>query len=155
MGATPVIIEEKVTFSPREEISREQQIILGTIESWRRAWEENDIENYLSFYSSNFLTEKWDFRSWHAHKQNVSTRNKLRRILVNDLSVLKSKHIYHVRFVQTYTSSSLNDVGFKHLFLVKEAEGLKIISENWTQLKQLTPSPAFQYAYKESIQNSM
>tara|TARA_Y100001949_G_scaffold79297_1_gene67090 strand:- start:372 stop:1337 length:966 start_codon:yes stop_codon:yes gene_type:complete len=155
LGATPVIIEEKVTFSPREEISIEQQIILGTIESWRRAWEENDIENYLSFYSSNFLTEKWDFRSWQAHKQNVSTRNKLRRILVNDLSVLKSKNIYHVRFVQTYTSSSLNDVGFKHLFLVKEAEGLKIISENWTPLKQLTPSPAFQYAYKESIQNSM
>jgi hypothetical protein len=66
-----------------------------------------------------------------------------------------SKNIYHVRFVQTYTSSSINDVGYKHLFLVKEADGLKIISENWTPLNQLSPSPAFQYAYKESQQSSM
>jgi hypothetical protein len=57
--------------------------------------------------------------------------------------------------VQTYTSSTLNDVGFKHLFLVKEANGLKIVSENWTPLKQFSASPAFRYAYKESAQNSM
>jgi len=155
LGATPVIIEEKVTFSPSAVIAQEQQFLMGTIESWKRAWESNDVDNYLSFYSSNFLTEKWNFNSWQAHKKSVSNQNKRRRILVSDLSVLMSKNIYHVRFVQTYTSSSINDVGFKHLFLVKEADGLKIISENWTPLKQLSPSPAFQYAYKESQQNSM
>ena len=31
----------------------------------------------------------------------------------------------------------------------------EIVSENWTPLKQFSPSPAFQYAYKESTQNSM
>jgi murein L,D-transpeptidase YafK len=155
LGDTPVIIEEKVSFSPSEEIAREQQLLLGTIESWRRAWEANDIENYLSFYSENFITEKWNFNSWRKHKLNVNSQNSRRRILINDLSVLKSKNIYHIRFVQTYTSSALNDVGFKHLFLVIEEDGLKIISENWTPLKQLSPSPAFQYSYKESTQNSM
>ncbi len=155
LGATPVIIEENVAFSTQEEIAREQQLLLGAIESWRRAWEENDLEEYLSYYSTDFLTEKWNYDNWQAHKKNVMIQNKRRRILVNDLSVLKSKNIYHVRFVQTYTSSALNDVGLKHLFLIKEADGLKIISENWTELQQFSPSPAFQYAYKESAQNSM
>ncbi len=75
--------------------------------------------------------------------------------MIDDLSILKSKGIYHVRFVQTYTSSGINDVGYKHLFLIKEDNRIKIISENWTPLKQISPSPAFQYAYKESIQNQM
>ncbi|MED5403188.1 MAG: L,D-transpeptidase family protein [SAR324 cluster bacterium] len=155
LGDTPVIIEEKVTFSPSEEIDREQQILLGTIESWRRAWEDDVAENYLSYYSDNFLTEKWNASTWREHKINVNSQNERRRILINDLSVLKSKNIYHIRFVQTYTSSTLNDVGFKHLFLVKEQDGLKIVSENWTPLKQFSASPAFQYAYKEAAQNSM
>ena len=155
LGDTPVIIEEKISFSPSDEIDREQQILLGTIESWRRAWEGDDPENYLSYYSDNFLTEKWNNRSWRKHKLNVNSQNERRRILINDLSVLKSKNIYHIRFVQTYTSAILNDVGFKQLFLVREEDGLKIVSENWTPLKQFSPSPAFQYAYKESNQNSM
>jgi len=155
LGVTPVIIEEKVTFSPAKEITQEQQLLLGTIESWRRSWESNDIENYLSFYSKNFLTEKWNLRSWSEHKRRVNSQNKRRRILIDDLSVLKSKNIYHIRFIQTYTSTGINDVGYKHLFLIKEDDGAKIVSENWTPLKQLSPSPAFQYAYKESLQNQM
>ena len=150
-----MIIEEKVSFSSSEEIDLEQQTLLGTIESWRRAWEENDTENYLSYYSDNFLSEKWNASTWREHKLNVNTQNERRRVLINDLSVLKSKNIYHIRFVQTYTSSTLNDVGFKNLYLIKEADGLKIVSENWTPLKQYSASPAFQYAYKESPQNSM
>ena len=93
LGDTPVIIEEKVSFSPSEEIAREQQLLLGTIESWKRAWEANDIENYLSFYSENFITEKWNFNSWRKHKLNVNSQNSRRRILINDLSVLKRKNI--------------------------------------------------------------
>jgi len=155
LGDTPVIIEEKVSFSPSEEIAQEQQLILGTIESWRRAWESNYTEDYLSFYSQNFLTEKWNSRSWSKHKRIVNSQNKRRRIIIDDLSVLKSKNIYHIRFVQTYTSTGINDVGYKHLFLIKENDGVKIVSENWTPLKQLSPSPAFQYAYKESLKNQM
>ena len=155
LGDTAVIIEEKVSFSSSEEIDLEQQILLGTIESWRRAWEENDTENYLSYYSDNFLSEKWNAITWREHKLNINTQNERRRVLINDLSVLKSKNIYHIRFVQNYTSSILNDVGYKHLFLIKEADGLKIVSENWTPLKQYSASPAFQYAYKESNKSSM
>ncbi len=155
LGDTAVIIEEKVSFSPSKEIGREQQIILGTIEDWRRSWEGENIENYLSFYSNRFLTKKWNINSWRKHKRNVNSQNDRRRILINDLSVLKSKNIYHIRFVQTYTSAILNDVGFKQLFIVKEDDGFKIVSENWTPLQQFSPSPAFQYAYKEFNQNSM
>ena len=155
LGDTPVIIEEKVSFSPAEEIAQEQQLLLGTIESWRRSWEANDIDDYLSFYSKNFLTEKWNSITWAKHKKIVNAQNKRRRIIIDDLSILKSKNIYHIRFVQTYTSTSVNDVGYKHLFLIKEDDGAKIVSENWTPLKQLSPSPAFQYAYKESLQNQM
>ena len=155
LGDTAVIIEEKVSFSPRKEIDREQQIILGAIEDWRRSWEGENTEKYLSFYSKRFLTKKWNIDSWRKHKRNVNSQNDRRRILINDLSVLKSKNIYHIRFVQTYTSAILNDVGFKQLFIVKEDDDFKIVSENWTPLQQFSPSPAFQYAYKEFNQNSM
>tara|TARA_Y100001970_G_scaffold283567_1_gene399001 strand:+ start:2235 stop:3026 length:792 start_codon:yes stop_codon:yes gene_type:complete len=155
LGETPVIIEEKVFYTPSEEITQEQQLILGTIESWRRSWESNNTEDYLSFYSEQFLTEKWNSKSWAKHKRTVNSKNKRRRIIIDDLSVLKSKNIYHIRFIQTYTSTGINDVGYKHLFLINEKDQVKIISENWTPLKQLSPSPAFQYAYKESLQKQM
>ena len=57
--------------------------------------------------------------------------------------------------MQTFTSSGINDVGYKHLFLIEEDGVLKIISENWTPLKQISPSPAFQYAYKESMKSQL
>tara|TARA_B100000676_G_scaffold304803_1_gene357741 strand:+ start:780 stop:1571 length:792 start_codon:yes stop_codon:yes gene_type:complete len=155
LGETPVIIEEKVTFSPKTKITQEQQLILGKIESWKKSWESNSTENYLSFYSKQFLTEKWNFKSWASHKKRINTKNKNRKIMIDDLSVLKSKGIYHIRFVQTFTSSGINDVGYKHLFLIEEDGVLKIISENWTPLKQISPSPAFQYAYKESMKSQL
>ena len=155
LGETPVIIEEKILFLPKNILMQEQQLILGEIESWKRSWESSNIDNYLSFYSKKFLTEKWNFKSWGSHKRKINTVNKNRKIMIDDLSILKSKGIYHIRFVQSYTSSGINDVGYKHLFLINEDNGIKIISENWTPLKQISPSPAFQYAYKESIQNQM
>ncbi len=155
LGSTPVVIEESIDYSPAIDLAREQQNLLGFIETWRIAWESNETEYYLSNYSSDFMTEKWNYRSWMRHKRNINQFNKQRRIHINDLSILKSKGVYHVRFVQNYTSSTINDVGLKDLFIVEEPNGLKIISENWTPLKQLSPSPAFQYAYKESTQNSM
>ena len=76
------------------EITQEQQLLLGTIESWKRYWESNDTDDYLSFYSKNFLTEKWNSKSWSEHKRIVNTQNKRRRILIDDLSILKRKNIY-------------------------------------------------------------
>ena len=54
LGETPVIIEEKVTISPKNKITQEQQLILGKIESWKKSWESNKRVSTRSFASIGF-----------------------------------------------------------------------------------------------------
>jgi hypothetical protein len=72
-----------------------------------------------------------------------------RKIHVSDLSILESKGVVHIRFVQDYSSSNIVDIGMKELFLKNEEGNYKIISERWSPLK--SPQPAtLNYAYQDS-----
>ncbi len=147
LAETPVIIEEEVRFISADERNHLQQSMLAYLEQWRRTWESYDVERYLSFYSQNFRTGKWDIKSWSGRKRILNKKVDGRKIHLSDLSIFQSKGVYHIRFAQDYISSNINDIGIKELFVAEEQNGQRIISEFWSRLKR--PQPAsLHYAFQ-------
>ena len=154
LASTPVIIEEEVRFISFPERNQRQQALLAFVEQWRRSWESDDVELYLSFYSKNFRTAKSNYKSWSYRKRILNKKIEQRKIHVSDLSILESKDVVHVRFVQDYSSSNIIDIGMKELFLVNEGGNYKIISEHWSPLK--SPQPAtLNYAYQDPEESAL
>ena len=64
LASTPVIIKEEVRFVNAQERNQKQQALLAFVELWKRAWESDDVEHYLSFYSEKFRTGGSNYKSW-------------------------------------------------------------------------------------------
>jgi len=155
VGDTPMIIEEKVNYVPEAQVDQLGQKVLKVVEEWRQAWQSTDQEKYLSFYSKRFKTPEFHYAEWVSFKNRVNQKNKKRQILIEDISIFKSKDLYTVHFTQHYSSSRINDIGKKEIFLVEENGRLKILSEHWEKLQSPSSTPSFQYAYKGKPENAL
>ncbi|MGK5091395.1 L,D-transpeptidase family protein [Deltaproteobacteria bacterium TL4] len=155
IGKTPIIVQEKIHYQSEAEVSEVAQNILTMIQTWRAAWESDDVEHYLSYYSKRFKTPKFRYRGWVAYKHQVNQLNNNRQIVLKYFSVLKSGDLYHVQFEQNFHSSRINDTGKKHLYVVKEEQGYKIISERWEKIMPLPSKPSLQIAYKNQSDNPL
>ncbi|MBF0287953.1 MAG: L,D-transpeptidase family protein [SAR324 cluster bacterium] len=152
---TPLIIEEEITYTQKEEIQQIRLELLDFIERWRVSWESENTNHYLSFYSKIFRTHKFNYQKWKKFKRFINEQNQDRKIAINEISILKAKDIFHVEFIQDYTSTQTTDIGRKTLYIVKEDQGYRIISETWDQLKKEPSSSSSHYVYKQSGQKML
>ena len=150
---TPLIIEESIEYVSAVDIQNVRKELLDFIEKWRVAWESNQMDRYLSFYSSDFKTTRFNYPGWKQYKSRTNKKNQNRLISIRDISILKAKGIYNIQFVQQFHSSGINDVGQKRLYVVKEGDQFRIISETWKALKS-TPSHQ-QHALKKHAHQEM
>lgn len=147
---TPFIVEEKITYLPENTIVRVRRELLDFVERWRSAWESEHIHEYLSFYSKRFKTPRFTYRQWPDYKRLINRRNRNRKILVSDLVIFKVKGVYHVQFIQHYSSSRLNSIGRKYLYIVEHEGAYQIISERWEKLSDHQLGSRLKYTYKEA-----
>ena len=131
LNKTPFIVEEQITYISNEDAKRLTRELLKFLESWRQAWEEDQTEKYLSLYSKEFLTSKFNHQQWLAYKRRVNQRNQNRKIQLRHISILKSKNIYQIQFTQDYRSSRFNSKGQKHLYVQQHQDSFQILSETW------------------------
>jgi len=149
VGKTPIIIKNQVQWINEEQHKKEREQILQFVKEWEAAWESEDLLPYLSKYSKRFKTPKFRYQGWAWFKKEVNKNNQNRKVTLKDISIFKSKGIYHVQFVQKYSSTGTNDIGKKQLYLVKENEDFRILSEKWETLQPAPPTPSLQLAYKK------
>jgi ketosteroid isomerase-like protein len=109
-------------------------IIKQIITDWLQAWQSGDMEQYGTFYASDFRTTGMDLHGWIAHKTMLSQRNKDVRITLEDITVSLRPNRIVARFKQTYTSSRHSDVGLKKIYFKKENDEWKIYRESWWSL---------------------
>ncbi len=135
-GATPVVIVENIDWLSTEEWVTERNRILTDIERWRHDWESMDVERYLSHYSDDFWSKKYDLKSWSARKRRIVRNKSYQKIKLSDISLLAysetnddTKDIVVARFHQDYQSSNYNsDIG-KRLYLTRNNNSWKIMYE--------------------------
>ena len=110
--------------------SRTEQIN-KKLASWLKAWENQDVKTYLSFYSDKFKTPKASRAKWSNSRYRALKANKNISIQLSSLQISSSKKTIELNFIQEFNSDKFSSVGIKELVWTKTGSGWKILKETW------------------------
>jgi len=95
--------------------------ILSQLYSWRYAWKYSDIEQYLSFYSDDFIRfDGMKIDRFRLYKKRIFSKKEKKTIIFRDLNVVpypNTKNSYQVTFKEFYKSGSYKFEGEKSLMI--------------------------------------
>ncbi|MFH2219804.1 MAG: AMIN domain-containing protein [Pseudomonadota bacterium] len=114
--------------------SAEIDVVRARISAWCNAWQNRDIDAYMSFYSPAFRSDGLDYLGWGLKKTETFKKPEDITVQIFDLWVLIEGNRAVARFVQQYARTSHKDVGEKILVLGKTNATWKIVSEAWSPL---------------------
>jgi len=97
---------------------------------WIKAWQDKEVELYLSFYSQEFQAPG-PLGQWKRSRQIALERNHQIHIEVGDIRLRDMNDRIEMTFVQDFQSDTVADHGQKTLVWRKEGAEWKIISEKW------------------------
>jgi murein L,D-transpeptidase YafK len=120
-----------------KKVSKEDMAtIFSTIYKWKDAWKYSNIEEYLSFYSSDFKrADKTGFSLFSEQKRSVFAKNEQKTIKFSNIDVSPypnslGKNMYKILMDEEYISPSVKFNGKKELFLEIANNQVKILSED-------------------------
>jgi hypothetical protein len=113
--------------------------IRSVVYAWAHAWQNRDIQRYVSFYSPKFRSKGLGFNGWRQKKTELFQRPGPIRVEISDLWVFIEGKNATARFIQRYQDTNLSDVGEKTLGLVYSKDQWRIVSEQWTPLEPPAP----------------
>lgn len=135
VGRTPVIIGEELEWvSARQWLDRNIEL-QSALETWRRNWENADVDSYLDMYSRDFWTKGYDWNNWSSYKKLVFRGKTYQKIDLSDISLFeypagdRGKPMVVANFVQHYRSNNFNGDMRKRLYLVEEESRWKVLYE--------------------------
>lgn len=108
-------------------------IITQQLLGWSRAWSQGDVEHYLESYSTQF--EPDDARKSYTEWKNIRrARLKFSRnvsVNIDEVRVFVEPQGSHalIEFIQNYQSASYSDKVLKQLYMQKEKQKWRILSE--------------------------
>jgi len=106
-------------------------VVVSQFLIWLKAWEEGEVNSYLSFYSKNFKDPKKSRKEWEQERRFILRRNSGTVIQVSDIKMQQNDGIIEMSFVQDYKSDRVSDIGRKELIWKNEGNRWKIIKETW------------------------
>ena len=136
LNRTPIIVVHDLKYLPHDSWIKVRNELKTTIESWREAWEKEDIRSYLSHYHPTqfFDKRKGRFENFAKYKKSVFSRHGSPIVKVKNLSFFQVNDYAVAVFQQDYQSNSINDIGRKILYLKKDKYyNWKIVNEKWTK----------------------
>jgi murein L,D-transpeptidase YafK len=108
-----------------------RRIVTSQLNEWVTAWESQNTNLYLSFYSKNFKDPKRSRSKWEA-KRRRSLKNAFDvSIEISDIRSTVLDNLITIVFTQRYKAKNIFDLGEKELIWKKEGQNWKIIKETW------------------------
>lgn len=110
--------------------------ILAMIFKWRDTWKYSNIDEYLSFYSTEFKkADKSDFAQFSEFKRRVFAKDEKKIINFTNIDISPypnslNKTMYKVLMDEEYLSPTVKFYGKKELFLEIVNNQVKILSED-------------------------
>ncbi|MCX7896714.1 MAG: L,D-transpeptidase family protein [Rhodocyclaceae bacterium] len=132
IGATPVIISNRVEWLSLDDWRNERQALLAMIEEWRKDWESLDLDRYARHYAREFSSGTMDRSAWLAHKSRVNASKQWIKIGIDNISMFRNpgkEEYVVVTFEQDYRSSNLSQRTQKRQYWIKEEGRWKILQE--------------------------
>lgn len=131
MFDTPIIISSRMEMASPADIQKARQEMTGIIENWRNAWQDKDIDQYMSFYNRNFTSGGKNWRQWKENKSKLAKKYDKITVEVDDLRLLTANGVVLATFKQTYGTSDFKSSGTKMLYLTKNSDQWKIVAETF------------------------
>jgi len=132
-GNTPIIIVRNAQPVANAQPIASKTDLLREIESWRQAWESQETERYLEFYSRDFFTKGRGFERWAAEKRRKQATATPVEITLSNISMFRypsdQQEMVVVNFQQNYKSNNLDDQMRKRQYWVLENKRWKILYE--------------------------
>jgi murein L,D-transpeptidase YafK len=112
-----------------------QEDIKRFITSWKKAWEQENLNAYISCYDSTFRSRDMDLAAWKEHRKRLNRKIRSLRVVVKDLKIKRvSSQTAVASFKQDYRADRYQDFGLKEVLLIKRGERWKIKKEEWKPL---------------------
>jgi len=134
---SPLLIVQDMNFVTQENWTKSRDELIAFVESWRKAWQSKDIEEYLAHYDRSEFKDaiRGKYNSFATYKKAVFKNPGNVKVNFLHLSLLANKDYATATFIQDYHSATINDSGKKTIYLKKDGQySWKIISEVWNAL---------------------
>jgi murein L,D-transpeptidase YafK len=128
---TPIIISSRIEMASPADIEKEKEEMTEIIENWRTAWQDRDIERYMSFYNRSFSSGGKNWREWKENKSQLANKYAQITVEVDDLRLLSADGVVLATFRQTYSTPKFKTWGTKRLYLTKNSDEWKILVETF------------------------
>ncbi|MFC1820421.1 L,D-transpeptidase family protein [Thermodesulfobacteriota bacterium] len=128
---TPIIISSRIELVPLAELEKEAGELRKIIENWRSAWQDKDIEKYMSFYNRRFTAVGKNWRQWKGYKSRLAEKYNRINVQIDNLRLLENDGVVLATFKQTYRTPSFESHGTKKLYITKNSNQWKIIGESF------------------------
>ena len=115
----------------KEDISN----ILAQLFSWKKAWGESDLDNYLSFYSSEFKKSNGTgIKQFKRYKKRIFAKNEEKTIIFSKINIVPypndlDKNMFKITLYEKYHTKSYRFIGNKELYLELIDNKIKILFE--------------------------
>jgi murein L,D-transpeptidase YafK len=140
LETTPVIISKKIVYTTPDKLKQEGDTVKTIIDDWKTAWEQKDIDNYISYYSEDFRSQDMNINQWKRYKDRLYHQYNTIKVNIEDLRLLHYDGYIVAVFKQEYSSDSLRDIGIKRLYLTKRDKDWRISAEEWAKLPEKSPT---------------
>ena len=149
VGATPVIIAERIEWVALETRRAERDAFAQQLEAWLADWQSRDSGRYLAHYARDFRSGTMGLEAWRAHKQRVNAAKSWIKVSLSNLSVFRAPGapaVIAVNFDQDYRSSNLAQKTRKRQYWVEEGGRWKIAYEAPVKRSAVTLPESFRKA---------
>ena len=134
---TPIILSNlsitKLSLRTKNEIKKDQERILNSIEKWKKSWVSKNFSEYLNFYSNDAIYNNATYKKWTQNKKNVFKKSKNITISLSNISIYEypsdQEQLRIVFFNQAYRSNLITNTTKKKQIWKEENEEWKIIYE--------------------------
>lgn len=128
---TPILIFDQVNYISKDNHEKRRLELNSFVESWRQAWENQDLDSYMRFYDQDFKAPGFNFKSWKKHKENLKKKYGYIKVHLSQPYIVQHKEQLVVKTLQRYESDKHVDYGVKTIYALKDGESFKIIREEW------------------------
>jgi len=124
-GRTPVILAENIDWVKTEDWVQQQKELKRFVEQWRRDWESQNTNLYLSHYSKDYSGLGMDYKEWVDYKLSVNSSKKFIKVDLSETSIFlyPAANIMVVTFEQDYSSDTVKRHFRKRQYWKMEEDG--------------------------------
>ena len=120
-----------VTTRESERVSTVESEVSAVVRNWAKAWADQNVPAYLSFYSNSFQPEGGlDYDRWREQRKTRVAAPPFINVTLSNIAVaIDDQDSVQVRFTQRYRSNLVNDQVMKELQMRQENGQWRITRE--------------------------